>query len=257
MKAKVLCIYEEGSLVNTPLVGAEGLSLLIDADDERTLFDTGRKGRYLMRNLGHLDIAAESVGRVVISHGHSDHIGGLDEFLENRETPVAVIANRDTLGAMEKRKAITKKNADKAVTERTEGWAQLSEHLFAMELPAADTRDRYGRRETVRETALVLMARGGPVLITGCAHTGLIGAIDAVRRTTGKDVQTVVGGLHLVRKRNKDIDAVSHYLMNDVKTPLLYVNHCATPKSKTQLRTQLGLKGVRDFYVGSEVVFEV
>jgi len=256
MKAKVLCVYEEGSMVGTPLVGAEGLSMLIDADEERTLFDTGRKGKYLMRNLGHLDISPESITRIVISHDHKDHIGGLDLFLEERETPVTVVANRDSLLAAEDRKTVTEANASKALKERTEGWTQLSEHLFALELPAAETRT-LGGAEVVHETALVLTARGGPVLITGCAHTGIISAMETVKRITGKDVQAVVGGVHLVRKKNYELDSIASYLLHDVKTPLLYLNHCATPKSKTQLRTQLGLKGVREFYVGNEVVFDV
>jgi len=256
MKAKILCVYEEGSMVNTPLIGAEGLSMLIDADDERTLFDTGGRGRYLIHNLGHLDIPAGSISRVVISHGHAHHIGGLDSLLTEREAPVTVISNQECLSMMEKRRTVTVINAPKAVKERTEGWMQLSEHLFALELPAAETRGVLGR-EIIHETALVLMTRGGPVLITGCAHTGIINAIEAVKRVTGKDVHAVVGGVHLVRKKNKELDGIAHYLMHDIKTPLLYMNHCATPKSKTQLRTKLGLKGVKEFYVGNELVFDI
>ena len=256
MKAKVLSVFEEGSMVGTPLIGAEGLSILIDVDEERTLFDTGGKGRYLMHNLGHLDILPESVCRIVISHGHSDHIGGMDSFLTERETPIAVIANRETLGTMENRRTVTQPNASKFVAERSEGWKQLSDHLFALELPAAEVRRMLGR-ETVHETALVLMTRGGPVLITGCAHTGIINAIETVKRITGKDVHAVVGGVHLVSKKNNELDDIASYLMNDIKTPLLYLSHCAVPKSKTQLRTKLGLKGLREFYVGTELIFDV
>jgi len=255
MNAKVLCIFEEGSMVNTPLIGAEGLSILIEVDEERTLFDTGGKGRYLIHNLGHLDILPESIGRIVISHGHSDHIGGLDSFLTERETPVTVIANKESLSTMEKRRTVTAPNTSKFSTERTEGWRPLSDHLFALELPAAEA-GMFGR-ETVHETALVLMTRGGPVLITGCAHIGIINAIETVKRVTGKDVHAVVGGVHLVRKKNDELDGIAYYMVHDIKTPLLYLNHCATPKSKTQLRTKLGLKGVREFYVGNELVFDV
>jgi 7,8-dihydropterin-6-yl-methyl-4-(beta-D-ribofuranosyl)aminobenzene 5'-phosphate synthase len=257
MKAKVLCAYEEGSLVNTPLIGAEGLSLIVEADDLRILFDTGRKGKYLMHNLGHLDISPESVSRVVISHGHGDHTGGLDTFLKERETPVTVSAHAECLRIMESRKVIGEENVAMMNAEEIEGWTQLSDHLFAAELPAAEVRKKFGGSETVYETALVLMTRSGPVLITGCAHAGLAEAIGMVRRITGKDVHAVVGGVHLAGKRNSELDAIASFLTDDIRTPLLYLNHCATPKSKTQLRTRLGLKGVRDFYVGNEAVFDV
>ena len=258
MKASVLCVYDEGSVVNTPLIGAKGLSLLIDVDDQRTLFDTGLRGRYLMHNLSHLDIPAESITRVVLSHGHKDHIGGLDSFLEDRKTPIPVLANADCLGIVERNRIIGEENAPKAVTEKLGGWTQLSDHLFSLELPQTEfRRNAFGSAETVRETAMVLMTRSGPVLITGCAHTGIRNAIETVRKATGKDVQTVVGGIHLVRRKNPELESIASYLIHDIKTPLLYLNHCVTPKSKTQLRIKLGLKGARDLYAGSEVVFEV
>ena len=95
MKAKVTCVYDEGAVVGTPLIGARGISVLVDVDGERTLFDTGMRGRYLMHNLDNLEIDVNTIDRVVISHAHTAHVGGLETFLEGRERSVDVIVTQD------------------------------------------------------------------------------------------------------------------------------------------------------------------
>ena len=274
MKATVLSIYEEGSLVGTQLVGAKGLAILIDVDGERTLFGTGRKAGYLMHNLGLLSIEPESITRIVLSHGHRDHTGGLNGFLEERTEPVKVFSRKEcwepraesikgirikNIGAF----AVMEKNRDKAAIETVDGRMQLSENLFILPLPAGVPGGRHMKFENGSwkdddfsdEIAVVINTKGGPVLITGCAHSGLIPALDAARVATGKHVLAVVGGVHMVKK-NAELDMIAEEVLNQKVVPQLYLAHCATPESKTRLRTKLGLAGVKEFYVGTELQFE-
>src|SRR5579872_4487809 len=57
------------------LLAEHGLSMLIEADDRRILFDTGQ-GRVLCSNAGELGIVLSGLDAVVLSHGHYDHTGG-------------------------------------------------------------------------------------------------------------------------------------------------------------------------------------
>lgn len=62
------------------LLAEHGLSVLIEADGYRILFDTGQ-GRVLLRNAEALGIRLSDIDAIVLSHGHYDHTGGLDVLL--------------------------------------------------------------------------------------------------------------------------------------------------------------------------------
>ncbi len=53
-----------------------------------TLFDTGPDNQSLVRNVRGLNISTERVTRVVMSHWHSDHTGGLLSFLNLRKEQI-------------------------------------------------------------------------------------------------------------------------------------------------------------------------
>ena len=59
---------------------AHGLSLYIETPGHRLLFDLG-PDHTLFENAGKMDINLEKVDTVIISHGHYDHGGALEEFL--------------------------------------------------------------------------------------------------------------------------------------------------------------------------------
>ncbi|PIL34019.1 hypothetical protein GSI_03727 [Ganoderma sinense ZZ0214-1] len=69
--------------------GAHGFSALIQTETEGspphyTLFDTGPDSRSIIRNIEALKPPIELIERVVLSHWHSDHSGGLLAFLRHR-----------------------------------------------------------------------------------------------------------------------------------------------------------------------------
>lgn len=74
-----------------PEIGAEhGLSLYIEAAGRKILFDFGQTGLFA-ENALRLGIRLEEVELAVLSHGHYDHGGGLNRFLElNRQAPVYI-----------------------------------------------------------------------------------------------------------------------------------------------------------------------
>jgi len=50
---------------------------LIETENENILFDTGAKGKILLNNIEKLDVDIEKISKIVISHEHWDHYGGL------------------------------------------------------------------------------------------------------------------------------------------------------------------------------------
>jgi len=62
-----------------------GLSCLIRGSERTILFDTGGNGSFLLENMNELGIDPQKIDTVVLSHLHSDHVGGLKEFLDKNE----------------------------------------------------------------------------------------------------------------------------------------------------------------------------
>ena len=277
MKAKILCVYEEGSIVNTPLIGAKGAAMLISADDQLTLFDTGMKESYLMKNMRHLGISVNDIDRIVLSNGTRPHTGGLNGVLKERENSIKVYAHKDIWqpsATAVKGFNIKKTTAPKIVDENSEkadmfqisGKLELSENLMAFTLPPAEPSERYKRaidgfwvNDTFHdETALILTTKKGPVLITGCCRTNIFNALKAVKDITGKDAIAVIGNIFSEnKKKDPEVEKMASGLANDVKTPILYLGYCITPGTRTAMRTKLGLEGVKDWYVGTELQFEM
>ena len=74
---RLLCLVDNCVLPRGKLWGEHGVSFLIEAGDDRVLFDTGTSGTVLMHNLDRLEIAPRTLDAVALSHAHWDHTGGL------------------------------------------------------------------------------------------------------------------------------------------------------------------------------------
>ena len=259
VKAKLLCVYDEGSLPDTSLIGAKGLSILADVDGEQTLFDTGMRKRYFAHNSEHLDIDIGNVKRVVISHTHKEHTGGLPAFTEARKEKIEVLVPPDgerpqikKLFGIPVRKGglpeMPEEDAAKMDIRIVNQWTQLSPHLFVTAPSAGGG--------TQEEMSLVLIARGGAVLICGCCHHGIKNTVAYVEEMTGKKVTAVIGGLHLTGMKKAAVHEVAETLKG-MGPPALHLSHCSGHVQRTWLREILGLDAVKEFYAGTEIKFDI
>lgn len=82
-KLKATILVENTVGVPLGLLSEWGLSMLLDFGDERILFDTGEQGN-LISNAQILGHDLGQINRVILSHGHYDHSGGLLKFLQYR-----------------------------------------------------------------------------------------------------------------------------------------------------------------------------
>jgi len=144
---------------NTGLKSGWGFSCLIEGR-EKVLFDTGDNGKKLIYNLGQLNIHPESVSKVVISHNHFDHTGGLKEFLKLNKTAEVF--------------------PPRSFSKPTE----ICPGIYST-----------GALGTfIKEQSLVINTEKGNVVITGCAHPGLENIIEK-SKVLG-EIYGVVGGFH-------------------------------------------------------------
>ncbi len=149
-----------------------GFSCLVETKKDIILFDTGAKGDILLNNIKKLKINPEKITKIVISHEHWDHNGGLkkiDSFLQKDVE----------LYRFEKNK--TKNTGLTCVNDQI----KITENVFST-----------GRLKgkPVDEQSLVLKAKKGWYILTGCSHPGVKNIIEKSEEH-GK-IKGIIGGLH-------------------------------------------------------------
>jgi 7,8-dihydropterin-6-yl-methyl-4-(beta-D-ribofuranosyl)aminobenzene 5'-phosphate synthase len=168
-----------------------GFSALVERDGTVLLFDTGGNGRILMNNMQVMGVDPARVRYVVLSHVHADHTGGLPAFLEaSTQPPVYLLSGFGP-------------SFVQSVRNRT----QVVEAEPGMEItPGILTTGNVGG--SIPEQSLVIRTGKGLVVVTGCAHPGIVRIVEKAVELTGESVYLVLGGFHLGDHSRAQISAI-------------------------------------------------
>jgi len=165
---------------NQELSTGLGFSCLVRLDNKSILFDTGADSPTLLGNSKKLCIDLKEIDAIVLSHEHWDHVGGLSGVLEKNPNvtvylpssfPASFKANVKNYGT----KVIEVSNATK-VSDAV--WTTGELGTF------------------IKEQSLIINTNKGLVIITGCAHPGIVSIVEESKKLTGKEVHLVIGGFH-------------------------------------------------------------
>jgi len=157
-----------------------GFSCLVRDGEKTILFDTG-PGRSLLDNMEHLAIEPESIDTVVLSHIHGDHAGGLGSFLDKNSEATVYLPKSFPKRLKEKMAAYGAKMFD---VERS---LEICENVYST--------GELGKLR--KEQCLVIRTDKGLVVITGCAHPGIVKIVNAAKELLEEEVFLVMGGFHL------------------------------------------------------------
>jgi 7,8-dihydropterin-6-yl-methyl-4-(beta-D-ribofuranosyl)aminobenzene 5'-phosphate synthase len=157
-----------------------GFGALVERGNDILLFDTGGNGPILLGNMNVLEIDPASVREVVISHNHSDHTGGLIAFLGVSARPPVFLLPE--FGA--------------SFIQSAKQYTEVVEAAPGMEIvPGILTTGNVGGN--IPEQSLAIRTAKGLVVITGCAHPGIVRIVEKAVELTGDPVYLVLGGFHL------------------------------------------------------------
>ena len=166
---------------NSELKIGFGFGCVIKTKDKNILFDTGSESLTLIGNMEKLGIKPEEINIIVLSHIHGDHVGGLFGFLEKNSNVTVFI-----LDSFPK----SFKNEIK----------QMGALIVEVNREIEIEKGIYSTGELgilIKEQSLIINTKKGLVIVTGCAHPGIVNIIQRAKELTNKEVYLVIGGFHL------------------------------------------------------------
>jgi len=253
-KTKITILCENRAGNTRGITGEHGFSALIERGKEKILLDTGQ-GMTLKPNADALGIDLTDIPTVVLSHGHFDHTGGLPQVLSFARK-VNIIAHPDIFDskyAAEKTSQGEKKlfigiKYKKEFLESSLGanfvfetqYKEISPGVFfSGEVPRTtdfehpDTHllvkkdNGYSVDPLLDDASLLIETAKGPVIVSGCAHAGIVNVMNHFREKSGhKKFHAVLGGTHLGFMGTGDQLQQSLEAFDRFKVDLIAVSHC-------------------------------
>ncbi len=234
-----------------------GLSFYIETANHKILLDTGATDAFL-KNAERKGIDLQLVDTVVISHGHYDHTGGLLAFA-NLNPDAAIYIHKNALGGFYNLKNgktkyigmnpdIAKLTQVKFVEEHFEErkflideelsiftgvkgrrlWPKGNE-VLKRKVVDKNTGERFVQDEFDHEQYLVISERERTVLLSGCAHNGILNILDTYREIYGGEPTEVISGFHTMKQEyTPEDDAIYEQTATELSkmSTVFYSGHC-------------------------------
>ena len=232
-------VLSDNRAVNSVFEPEHGLSILLQTERHKILLDTGASDVFV-RNAEQMGIDLSDVDYVFISHGHSDHAGGLRYFMEHNQK-AKVIVSPDAMSG----KFFSKRGNVHSITAE---WSNIekdrlilinknykvSGDIYAIaHIPQVYPMPKGNKNLYIEDTngelvrdvfrhELALYADG--LLFTGCAHSGL----ENILAACPYPVRTVVGGFHLLdgQETEEEIKALAQRLKAHYPDTQFCTSHC-------------------------------
>lgn len=247
------------------VLGEWGLSVLLECDGLNILLDTGQ-GKTVVHNAQALGVDLTRLDKIVLSHGHYDHTGGLLSLLGQSKKEIEVIAHpqvwqakyaqrpgqerREYVGIPFQRQALEGLGARFRLSA-SPVW--LSENIVVTgEIPLANDYEKVDAGLFVWEgdewlpdllpddQAVVVKTEMGLVVLLGCGHRGIMNTLHYAQELTGVEtVYAVVGGTHLFRSSAETLERIVEALKG-FGLVRLGASHCTGLPVAARLARELG-----------------
>jgi 7,8-dihydropterin-6-yl-methyl-4-(beta-D-ribofuranosyl)aminobenzene 5'-phosphate synthase len=215
-----ITIVYDNTTTREKLIPSWGFSCLIQGLEKVILFDAGADGPTLLANMQHLDLNPQMIDAVVLSHMHGDHTGGLADIL--RENPGVTVFLPDSFPEHLKAEVNDAGGTLVAVHDPLEICAGA---LLTGQMGTA-----------IPEQGLVLTTAQGLVIITGCAHPGIVEMVARSIDLGNSPPYLVMGGFHLFGTSRQGIrDIINRF--REFGVIKVCPCHCTGPEAIDMFRT--------------------
>lgn len=254
-----------------------GLSLYIETKKHKLLIDTGATEAFT-GNSRKLGVDLKQVDLLILSHGHYDHSGGILSFA--KINPDAKIIMQETAKEdyyhkndnMEKYIGIDKRICKLPQVEYITGDKEIDEEIFifskvtGMRLsPKGNTElkikkdGNFYQDDFNHEQYAVIKEGNRSILVSGCAHNGILNILDRYKEIYGDVPYAVISGFHMKKKceyTDEELEIVKETAMELIKTDTkFYTGHCTGEVPYKVMKEYMG-KQLVYVHSGDEIVLD-
>ena len=204
-------------------LGEHGFGAYVETGGGNFLFDTG-KGKSIIHNALFYKKDLTTLNKIVLSHSHGDHTGGLPEVLRAQiQKPIDVYAHpeiflykyrkkdeKETYGGIPFTKGYLERMGSRFIFNKE--YVEIEDGIFLTgevpretEFEGGDMPGRFAVKDGKEiadiisdDQSLVIHTAKGLLIVLGCAHAGMINVINHIIKKSGSDnIFAIVGGTHI------------------------------------------------------------
>lgn len=242
------------------LLAEWGFSLFIETDQLNLLFDCGATTTPFFNNIQFLNIELASINKIIISHGHNDHTGCLDTIIKSMPLKPEIICGtggwhprfyeKRWAGITHKKEYIQSLGAKLLELQQN---THLSKDIICIvnipmhsEFESIDENlYAYKNGNLIQDTfedelAVAINTEKGLVIITGCAHRGIVNIVNQATKYTGSNkVHAVIGGSHLMNASQERIDKTV-LAFKEMGVEKIVLSHCTGDQATVNFSETFG-----------------
>jgi 7,8-dihydropterin-6-yl-methyl-4-(beta-D-ribofuranosyl)aminobenzene 5'-phosphate synthase len=235
-----------------------GYAALVEINGKRILFDTGDDAAILSKNVKARRVDLTKLDFVVLSHRHSDHMGGIS-YLLGVNPKVKIYAPKEAFGIFgsDLPSKFYRKDETLPTEMRYYGGTPPETMKFGTAFPGANIQlidkttevvpgitviaqvsDAPGTKE-LKELSLAVNTADGVVLVVACSHPGIEGIV-AEAAKINPHIHFIAGGFHLVVAQDEAIAKVATALHDTYKVDYIAPGHCTGEPTFAALQRTFG-----------------
>lgn len=249
MNLKITTLIEDNPSTDLNLLYEHGLSLYIETDEINILFDTGKSGNFI-ENAEKLHINLNDTKYVILSHGHYDHSGGFEKFVDKFKTSFTLIVGKGFFNKKykyvdETYKYIGNYFNEEFVKQNNITIKHVNEDIFYItkNVMVFTNFKKYNDFEVINdkfkikkdgnymlddfsdEIVLGVKTDKGLVVILGCSHIGVVNILETITKRTGISIYGIVGGTHLIEADELRLKKTIEFLKKK-QIQIYGISHC-------------------------------
>lgn len=254
-------LVDNNTFIDKYFLGEPALSYFIELDNKKILFDTGYSDIFLT-NASKMNISLANLDYIVLSHGHSDHTGGLKSLLHKYNLEkTKLIAHPQILYPKRKNNIDIGMSISfdelsyklEPILTKEPYW--IDDNLvFLSEIPTKFPFERIKVGEVFKDnqwqddlnfddSAMVYKGKDGLVIITACSHSGICNIIEYSKSLfSNTKIHSIIGGFHLLKIDDKLRKTIDYLKEQDIN--IIYPAHCTCLQAKIQMAKYMNIQEV-------------
>lgn len=269
-----ITVLSDNKVIKNKYKAEHGLCLYVETENYKILLDTGASDAFI-KNAKKLAVDLKQIDYVFISHGHNDHIGGLESFLQINQRAKVVLSRHVTdLKLFSLRNGYRTLSGDIDFSKYAHQIVYVDDRLmfeneiqvfsvstFRYPLPSANSslykdNGNGAQLDNFEHELVVCLGHQNLVVYTGCAHNGLLNILNSIDLYPSLKIDYVIGGFHLLDstaiydyESDSQINALGNGLKSDFLSTSFITGHCTGEGVFLKLKQILG-NSIHQFYVG-------